>query len=233
MFIVGDTVFISKSFVEQIRSQAVTVRQKQALQILSYLAGVRSTVAAIGTVTAFDGTVLNHIHLIPPVGHLLYHDGDGAHMYFEGGTDVQTSAHKQSTYTSAADPSPNQLQWQKFTVTHTPLQTAATSNAITMFDLIPGGIIHGVKLKHGVAFAGGSLSAYSLSIGIGGNATKYLGASDVFVAPGSSAYLSSVVGTESQTAVTPILLTSTSVGDNLSASTGGTVDVWILISYPS
>lgn len=198
-------VFISKSFVEQIQEIAVTVRQKQALQILSYLVGAECTVAAIGTVTASDGTVLNHIQLIPPVGHLLYHDGDGAHMYFEGGTDIQTSAHKQSDYTSATEPSPNQLQWQKFVVTHTALQTAATSNAVTIFDLIPGGVIHGVKLKHGAAFAGGSLSAYSLSIGIGSNATKYLGASDVFVAPGSSAYLSSVVGTESQTADTDFI----------------------------
>jgi len=231
MFIVGDTVKISSSFVEQIKPQAITPRQKQSLQILTYLIGAESIVAALGTITASDGVVLNHIQLIPPKGHLLYHNGDGVHMYFESGTDVQESAHKGTQYGGGYEPTPNELHWQKFVLPHTALQAAATVNSITLLDLYPKGIIHAVKLQHTAAFGGGSLSAYTLSVGVSGGLTKYLGASDIFAAPGS-AYVNNTIGTESQTVTTPILLTATATGANLDASTSGAVSIWLLVSLP-
>lgn len=116
-------------------------------------------------------------------------------------------------------------------VTHTALKTAAVTNSITLFSLIAGGIIGGVKIKHSVAFAGTLISAYTLSVGIAGALDKYATAFDVFQAVGNSTFqLSAGLWSENNAAATTILLTAISTGANLSASTAGTVDIWALLS---
>lgn len=109
--------------------------------------------------------------------------------------------------------------------------TAGTSNAITLFTLPAGGVIHATKIKASTAFGGGAISAYTLSIGPSGNATKYASAFDVFQAVSNTAFqLSSVTGSENNGAGTIIQVTATSTTANLNAATAGVVDVFALLS---
>ena len=121
--------------------------------------------------------------------------------------------------------------WTKYTVTHTALQTAGTSNDIELFSLVAGGIVHAIKIKHSVAFGGGAIASYTISVGIAGNLTKYASPFDVFSAPSNTNFqLSSTVGSENHGAATSIRIAAVSTGANLNASTAGSVDVWALTS---
>lgn len=124
-------------------------------------------------------------------------------------------------------------QWVKVAsaLSHTAFQTAAATNTITLFTLAIAGVIHATKIKQSASFTGGAIATYTLSIGIGGNLTKYGSAFDVFQAPSNTAFqVSAVTGSENHGATTPIVITATSTGANLSASTAGAVDVWVLLS---
>lgn len=110
-------------------------------------------------------------------------------------------------------------------------QTAATTINVNLFTLPIGGIIHGVKIKHSTAFAGTSITAVTLSVGIAGTVAKYASAFDVFQAVSGTAFqLSNTFGAESMTATTQMTATMTSTGANLSSLTAGTVDIWALMS---
>lgn len=122
-------------------------------------------------------------------------------------------------------------RWRKFTFDYTDLAAAATANDIELYSLPAGGIIHAVKIKHSTAFSGGTLSAYTVSVGIAGNLTKYASAFDVFQAVGNTTFqLSNSFGSENHGAATSIRIEATSVGDDLDNATAGEVDVWLLVS---
>lgn len=121
--------------------------------------------------------------------------------------------------------------WTKYTVVYSDLAAAALTNSITLFTLPAGGVIHGVKIKHSTAFSGGSISAYTVSVGIVGNTTKYAGTFDVFQATGASTYdLTQNFAGESHTATTAIKVEAVSVGANLDQAVAGSVDIWVLFS---
>ncbi len=122
--------------------------------------------------------------------------------------------------------------WLKVgTRSFTDFSAAATTSTITMFSLVPGGVIQAVKIKHSAAFGGGAIATYTVSVGISGTLAKYATAFDVFqAASGTALQLSSTVGTESHTAEVAITATATSSGANLNAATVGTLDVWALVS---
>jgi len=123
-------------------------------------------------------------------------------------------------------------RWKKFTVTHTQLQAAATTNNITLFTLPGHGVIHAVKMKHSAAFTGGAISAYTINIGITDNLTKYTIPHNVFQAPGDTVMqLDTTAGFETaNSSGKDIKIAATSTGANLSASTAGSIDVWVLYS---
>lgn len=124
-------------------------------------------------------------------------------------------------------------QWVKVgnAISHTAFQTAATTQSITLFSLVPAGVIHAIKIKHSVSFAGGAIASYTIQVGIGGTLNKYASAFDVFQGGSATAFqLTSVVGSENNTVATNILVTATSTGANLNASTQGNVDIWALLS---
>lgn len=119
-------------------------------------------------------------------------------------------------------------------ISHVALQTAATTNSITLFTLAAAGTIHAVKIKHSTAFGGGAITAYTLSVGIAGTLAKYASAFDVFQAVSNTAMQTTgVTGAENNGAGTAILLTATSTTANLNASTVGVVDIWALLSKPT
>ena len=121
--------------------------------------------------------------------------------------------------------------WRKFTKTYTNLSAAATTNDIEILSLAAKQVIEAVVIKHSAAFTGGAIIAYTVSVGITGNLTKYAGAFDVFQAPGNTVFqISSVVGMENYGAATSIRLAATSTVGLLNAATAGSVDVWIKTS---
>ncbi len=126
----------------------------------------------------------------------------------------------------------NVPQTLRFTVNHTQLAIAATSNVITLFQLQPGQYILASFIKHGQAFTGGSLSAYTLALGNNSITDKYADAFDVFQAPGNGKIgANGKVGMEDglSGAAQNVQLTAVSTGSTLDAATGGTAEIWIVI----
>ena len=93
-------------------------------------------------------------------------------------------------------------------------------------------IVEQMLIKTSTAFSGGAISAYSLTVGIIGNQSKYLTAFDAFAAVAGSNYnLTSISNAgDDLNASESIKLFATSVGANLNASTAGSVDIWIKTS---
>lgn len=119
--------------------------------------------------------------------------------------------------------------WKNYTISHTELQAAATTNDIQLLSLPAKGVIHAVIIKHNTAFSGGAISAYTVSVGISGNLTKYASAFNVFQATGDTvAQSTNVLDVENFGSATSIRISATSVGANLNASTAGSVTISVL-----
>ena len=117
--------------------------------------------------------------------------------------------------------------WHKYTKTFSDLSAASPTNNITLFSLPAGGLIHMVKIKHSVAFSGGGLTTYTISLGITGTLDKYASAFDVFQAAAATTFqISEIVGSESHTAATDIKIAAAASG-NLNLAAAGSVDVWV------
>lgn len=145
----------------------------------------------------------------------------------QGANAVITLPSSTSTLVSSA----NDLTWNKYTTSHTALQTAGTTNNITLFSLPAKTIIHQIVTKTTVAFAGTSISAYTISVGITGTLAKYSPAFDVLQAVSSSVFQTSSSGNmEDFSGATNIKIAAISTGANLSVSSAGSVDVYVLTS---
>lgn len=124
----------------------------------------------------------------------------------------------------AANASP---RWTKTTKTYQDLQTAATTNTVTVMTLPAGAVVHAVILDIGTAFAGASISAMTASVGITGTTTKYIGATNV-LATGSANTVTATV--ESRSSTTAVVVKADSTGANLSALSQGSLSVHVLWS---
>lgn len=127
----------------------------------------------------------------------------------------------------------NAPTWIKVTKVFGDLAAAALTNDIQLLSLAAGGFIHAAKIKHSAAFTGGAIATYTLSIGIVGNLTKYAPAFNVFQAPGNTVLQASgLAGSENHAAAVSIRLAAVSTVANLNAATAGSVDIWLLVSFP-
>jgi hypothetical protein len=133
------------------------------------------------------------------------------------------------------------LRYVGFTVTYVDLQGTSGSGAklinlsdgdnnAKLFLLGAGSKILGVEAKHSVAFAGGSLSAMTVSLGISGSATRYTAAFDCFQAVSDTALQETALFKSVGRAAQQLALTFTPTGDNCSAATAGAVEIRILIA---
>ncbi len=121
--------------------------------------------------------------------------------------------------------------WTKFTVTHTALQAAALTNDIELFSLAALGTIHGIVIKHTVAFAGTGITAYRISIGVAADLEKHSLPFNVLQAIGDTVKdVTSVLDLESFSGATSIRIAAEAVGANLDQSSAGSVDVYVLSS---
>lgn len=121
--------------------------------------------------------------------------------------------------------------WFRVRVSYSDFSTAATTNNIELYELPAAGLVEAVAIVHSTPFTGGSISAYTLSVGITGTLNKYASAFDVFQAAGSTVFqVSTTVGMESTSAATSIKVAATSTGDDLDAATAGSADIYIKMS---
>lgn len=173
--------------------------------------------------------------------------GTGSNAYSDGQLLIGNSAGgglNQATLTAGANvtitngngtitiaASTNSPGWTKVTFSHTAFQTAALANTLTLATLPLKTVLHQVMIKQSTAFAGTSITAYNLSVGVSGSNSKYAIPFDVFQAVSDTARsITQVEDVPSYSGSTTLQITATSVGANLSASTAGSVDVWILTS---
>ena len=120
------------------------------------------------------------------------------------------------------------LIWTKYTVPYTAFSTAGLTNSITLLSLPAKGVIHAVHLNATQAFTGGLIATYTLSVGIGGLLAKYLTALSVFTT--GLQVPQGIIGVESMSGATNILITAVSTVGNLNTATQGSADLYALIS---
>lgn len=120
-------------------------------------------------------------------------------------------------------------QWIKITKTYSDFSTAGLTNNISLYTLPAKGIIHSVQVVPTVAFSGGLISAYTISVGIVGNLVKYSAAVNSFTGF-ALAQPSAITGIESMSATTDIRIAAISVTGLLNVATAGSVDIYLLIS---
>lgn len=120
-------------------------------------------------------------------------------------------------------------KWIKVTKTFTDFSTAALTNTSVVYTLPIKGVVHSVMLVPTVAFAGGLIATYTISVGISGTVAKYAVATNVFTGFTLPA-MSVIPGVESTTSTTDIIASATSTVGNLNAATTGSIDIYILTS---
>lgn len=120
--------------------------------------------------------------------------------------------------------------WLKVEKTFADFAAAATTNDIEIYELPAGARIETIIIKHSTAFAGGSLTSYTISAGIVGTLNKYASALDVFQAVAGNVFEDGDVrGMESFTAATSIRAAATGSHD-LDTATAGAVTFYLLVS---
>jgi hypothetical protein len=116
-------------------------------------------------------------------------------------------------------------------VTFQSFSAAATSQQIPAFNLVPKGIIHGIKIRPITPFSGGGLSAFTLSVGDINTVDLFASAYDVFQATGSRVYqLSENFYAEDNLNPTSLYVNAVSAGANVNAATAGSVSIFALLS---
>ncbi len=96
------------------------------------------------------------------------------------------------------------------------------------FSLPPKGILHMITMQATTAFTGGSISGYSIMVGITGELDRYTANQSVFTLGLDNVY--SDARMESMTATTVFKATATATGADLSAATAGEASFWIYYS---
>lgn len=117
----------------------------------------------------------------------------------------------------------------KATITYQDLSAEDTTNDIEALEVSANELILGIIVKHSESFQGGSISAYTLDLGISGELNRYVQSLDVFQAAADGVYVSvNMLEVPSFAGTTSIRLQATSTGDNLDQATQGSVDIWVI-----
>ena len=124
-------------------------------------------------------------------------------------------------------------RWKKFTIGHADLDTAAGTHTEALLTLGTWGIIHAVFCKHSTAFAGGSASAVTVSVGVPGDTDSFMSAFDIFQAVAAAAHKYNTIVVSNTTGSVPGTVVSAEflvTGATAAALTAGSVDIYILYS---
>lgn len=164
-------------------------------------------------------------------GDLLARTGSGT-VRLSVGSDGQVLTADSSASEGVAwqDSDNSAPRWRRYTVGHADLAAlgASTTGDLELFQLPAGGVIEMAKIKHSTPFAGGSVSALDVSVGVSGELDKYSSTFDVFQSTGSTTYaLDFLPGGEDHGSATSIRLAATAAGDDLDQLTAGALEVWV------
>ena len=129
----------------------------------------------------------------------------------------------------SSSPTPATATWKKYTKTFSNFAVADTFNQSTLFSLPARAVIRSVVIHHTAPFTGGSISNYTLKLGISTDIVKYATAWSVFPSSSGTYFfqLFHADEIESMAGATNILLTAESEGDFLNAATQGAVDIYV------
>lgn len=140
------------------------------------------------------------------------------------------------------------LTYVKYTIPYTDLTATAGlvqtttllanpgSGGTATFQIPQGGVAMGVKVHPTVAFAGPSISAATISVGVTGSVTGLTSAYDVFQAVTATVVQETAMFKSTSISAIAVTYTFTVVGANLTVLTAGSVDVYICylnVSTPS
>lgn len=121
--------------------------------------------------------------------------------------------------------------WFRRRVNYSEFTAAATTEDVELYELDTAVVVEAVVIVPVTAFGGGAISAYTLSVGIAGNLTKYAAAFNVFQAPGATVFqLSTTQGLENIGTQVSLRVAATSTTANLSAGTTGAADIYLKLS---
>lgn len=123
---------------------------------------------------------------------------------------------------------PTVAHWIKITKAYTDFSTAGLSNTITITTLPARSVVNSTVVNPTVAFTGGLIAGYTVSVGIA-TTVDLMPASSIFttVTNPIASNLASAGTIGSTQAVTA---TATSVTGLLNAATAGSVDIYLLVS---
>jgi hypothetical protein len=200
---------------------AVTVTLPAVTQSVGRLLAIKK-ISALNSLT-ISGT-------IEGAGSLILYNTNASVMLFNDGTNWRIYGDVQDF--GGANPLTYFFPvWLKFTVTHTQLQAAALTNNIEVFSLPIAGVIHATKIKHSVIFTGTGITDYKVSLGLAADLTKYGSLFDVDTAVTSTNFqMTQVLDSQDNGGVTSVKIAAQSAGANLNQSTGGTVEIGLLVS---
>lgn len=161
---------------------------------------------------------------------------DGAGITFDGNlpSDIALLPGNVPTVNPAGDgwvlSEGSPFVWTSQVVSYSSVQTAGTSNVVSLFNLPAGFVLMGLNIKHSTVFAGTSITDVKGSIGITGDASKFILDFDLDQSVSDSAFeLEMPNYIASWASDTAINLRVVSTGANLSALSQGSVVVSYLM----
>lgn len=122
------------------------------------------------------------------------------------------------------------VQHQRYTISHTDFDAAATSTTVDLATDLPAGLVVGHSFRVDTAFAAPTLSAAVLSVGIsGGNTDQYIDGVNVF-ATAAYQYTPGDGTAPVPQAATTLSATLALTDDNTEDTTAGEaiVDIWYI-----
>lgn len=145
---------------------------------------------------------------------------------------VNRRSHLRYGYPVSGDGQPNQVSdgtsnvvMTKVTMNYTSFQIGALTISPTAKNLAANRSLVALIIKHTTSFGGGAISSLLIDVGIAGDTQRFISGFDVMqaVAPGAQASNLTVFFPAVET---PILVTATAVGANLSELTQGSLDLF-------
>ena len=124
-------------------------------------------------------------------------------------------------------------EWEDFTIDFSDFTAVAGSETIVLFALPFENILHGIEIKHSTAFTGGTITAYTIEVGIVGDTERLASAFDIFQAVSSTTSKHSEVMTVlDHLAAVDVTVTARSIGDTLNNAAAGSVVIRVFKAAP-
>lgn len=123
-----------------------------------------------------------------------------------------------------------QPTWFKFAKTFDDFSKAALTNSIELFILEDSCLLHAASADLITAFSGGSISAYSLNVGISGDATKYINAFNGMSGANTGEIQYATLANETYKGERVIYIAATTVDDDLDKAMAGEINIYALLS---